>query len=1110
MAVEVANLLVRISADTAEVEAGIRRAQAAVGGFAGFLREAAAHALGFAAAMVGLRTADAAFRAGAEAIVGFNAKLEQSRIAWTTMLRSAQVAEAFLFDLQKFAAKTPFSFKDVEDGARRLLAMGFAARDIKPVLTALGDAAAGLGLGSEGVFRLSLALGQIQAKGRVLGEELRQLTEAGVNINEVIAVMAEQTGRSADEIAAALRKGQVAADEFIKAFMEFSRRRFGGMMAEQAKTFSGAMETIRDSLMITASMAFKPLFDRISQLAYKIAEFVQSDQFLEWGARVAAVVDVVLTGLGMLAEGFSSALSSIASTVMTLGQTIWQALQFLNPFARHSPSLVESVAQGVDIILAKFSELSMIAEPLRAAGAAVMNLAAVAQAGLARVEAAVREAQATVLAGLGKDVPAAFFRAQDAINALAAQLSKLEAAIQGQEMVVAGLRSQLDAATAAVRAKENAIRALEREMRTYDAAVQAAEERVQTLRESVDQARSVVEGLRDAISAAQDRIRQLASTPIAGTKEYEKRLADLNQQINELQLRLIKLKLAKAPQKEIEELEKQLEELRLKAEETRLEEVVKFDPLRRQIKELTDTTQELPFEAIIRGIKEQQASIAELQAKLGPATAAWEQQKVALQGAEMALKAAQAARDEFRKRIEAERLELENLREVQNAIQEQYSAQQARLSELKSAYSAAQQQIDGFRRVLNDILQQAERLQELQQAGAKVPTPKVATGAPDLSDAQRSLEEWKKKFEEWRNEVSANVMPIIQSLRTAIGDLTVYALQPAQEAVWRLSDAWNNHKDQIASAFNTILNIVSPIVMEVVMFIVREFGKVITWFQANWPLMQRTAETVMNFIWNIVSFILSQIAAFWQAHGDRIISIVNSVWNIIKIIFDWGLTTLLRLITLIMQIITGDWEGAWNTVKSIFSTTLDSIIAIGQNLLNILSNIFSIAWDGIKDGASKGWKAISDAITGIWDGIVRSIKGAINTIIDFINRMIRAWNSLGFHIPGFSVTLPSVWVPGIGRVGGGTLSWEGLNVSPIKLPEIPALALGGIVTRPTLAMLGEAGPEAVVPLSRGVSLAPITVNVYVAGSVVAERDLAMRVREELLRLGRRNLSVGLA
>jgi hypothetical protein len=99
------------------------------------------------------------------------------------------------------------------------------------------------------------------------------------------------------------------------------------------------------------------------------------------------------------------------------------------------------------------------------------------------------------------------------------------------------------------------------------------------------------------------------------------------------------------------------------------------------------------------------------------------------------------------------------------------------------------------------------------------------------------------------------------------------------------------------------------------------------------------------------------------------------------------------------------------------------------------------------------------------------------------NQISRLWNGT---IGKFSISIPS-WVPIIG----------GKGFSFPQMPTIPALAEGGIVNRPTLALIGEAGPEAVVPLGRGGGMmGGITINV--AGSVISESDLIETVRRGLI------------
>lgn len=111
------------------------------------------------------------------------------------------------------------------------------------------------------------------------------------------------------------------------------------------------------------------------------------------------------------------------------------------------------------------------------------------------------------------------------------------------------------------------------------------------------------------------------------------------------------------------------------------------------------------------------------------------------------------------------------------------------------------------------------------------------------------------------------------------------------------------------------------------------------------------------------------------------------------------------------------------------------------------------------------FKAIPGRMSGIFSGMFDGIKNAFKSAINWV---IRAWNGLEFKIPGFDP-------PGPGpSFGGFTLG----------VPNIPQLAQGGIVTHPTLALIGEAGPEAVVPLSNGGGMGVQTIVLQLDGREV--------------------------
>lgn len=152
------------------------------------------------------------------------------------------------------------------------------------------------------------------------------------------------------------------------------------------------------------------------------------------------------------------------------------------------------------------------------------------------------------------------------------------------------------------------------------------------------------------------------------------------------------------------------------------------------------------------------------------------------------------------------------------------------------------------------------------------------------------------------------------------------------------------------------------------------------------------------------------------------------------------------------------WNGLWSGIGSWAQGVWDGFINWGSEKWNGFLGALRSTGDGISSWWNGLWSGIGNFFANIWNGlsglagsamnsVLSVVKGPINGVIGLVNSMIRGINSI-------SVTIPD-WVPG---VGGQT--W-GANI-----PQIPMLANGGIVTSPTVAMVGEAGPEAVIPLSR--------------------------------------------
>ena len=140
----VAELLVKIGANSSglrkELAASQRQIKRAFGPEA---MEASSVAVGRAGELMAVLSV--AMTGVGVASVKMAASMEQNKIAFETMLGSAESANTFLQQLQSFAEKTPFTFDGLVTGSKRMLAMGFQANEIIPILTTIGDAVAAVG-----------------------------------------------------------------------------------------------------------------------------------------------------------------------------------------------------------------------------------------------------------------------------------------------------------------------------------------------------------------------------------------------------------------------------------------------------------------------------------------------------------------------------------------------------------------------------------------------------------------------------------------------------------------------------------------------------------------------------------------------------------------------------------------------------------------------------------------------------------------------------------------------------------------------------------------------------------------------------------------------------
>ncbi|MEN6535338.1 MAG: tape measure protein [Bryobacteraceae bacterium] len=350
-------------------------------------------------------TMSVALTAPLVAVAGLSIKaagsLEQTEIAFTTMLGSAEAAKSMLADLKEFAAKTPFEFPELIEAAKRLKAFGFEADQIIPVLRIVGDTVAALGGGSDKINRITLALGQMQAKGKVSAEEMRQLAESTVPAWEILA---DAIGVSMAEAMKMAEDGAISAATAVPAILEGLNARFGGIMALQARTFLGKWSDFKDKLFFilqdigkallpVAGQALEQLRDVAKFVGELTKKFSELDPFTQ-KVILGFVGFVAVAGPALVITGqLIAAIGNVSQALGVLGPMLGK-LDFsvltrgFSSLAGMLPGLVSGLGSGAGFmgilsslggVITKFSGvlLAGLTSPVGIAVAAVAALAAV-------------------------------------------------------------------------------------------------------------------------------------------------------------------------------------------------------------------------------------------------------------------------------------------------------------------------------------------------------------------------------------------------------------------------------------------------------------------------------------------------------------------------------------------------------------------------------------------------------------------------------------------------------------------------------------------------------------------------------------------------------------
>lgn len=221
-------------------------------------------------------------------------------------------------DIKDFAVTTPMAMGDLAKGAQTLLSFNVAANDVMPIMRAIGDIAMG---DAQKFNSLVLAFAQMQSTGKLMGQDLLQMINAGFN---PLSVISEQTGKSIGTLKEEMAAGSISADMITKAFMDATSEggKFNGMLEAQSKGIKGSISNLEG--------AIEDMFNKIGENSQDVitGSIQAATELVNSYERVGEIVGELVVTYGV----YKAALITLtaAKSVATSVNAGWTASELLH------------------------------------------------------------------------------------------------------------------------------------------------------------------------------------------------------------------------------------------------------------------------------------------------------------------------------------------------------------------------------------------------------------------------------------------------------------------------------------------------------------------------------------------------------------------------------------------------------------------------------------------------------------------------------------------------------------------------------------------------------------------------------------------------------------
>lgn len=337
------DLYAKIALDTGDYEKGLEDASGKTSSFADKLKTGLATAAKVGAAAIG--AASTAIVALGKIGLDYNSQMEQYTTNFTTMLGSQEAAVQKVEELKKFAASTPLSMDDLAKGTQTLLAFGVESENSTGILRQLGDIALG---DADKMQRLSTAFGKATASGKLSGEVVQQMIDAGWN---PLIQISQTAGETMEDTQKRMSAGAISVEE-LQAAMEAvttGTGQFAGGMEAASHTTQGLISTLHDNARALVGEVFQPISDGLlGQVLPGAIEAISSltTAFRENG--ISGMIEAAGGIVGSAIGEFTNALPQFVSTAVEIVKSLVNGIKDNLPqIAEGAVTTVETLADGI-------------------------------------------------------------------------------------------------------------------------------------------------------------------------------------------------------------------------------------------------------------------------------------------------------------------------------------------------------------------------------------------------------------------------------------------------------------------------------------------------------------------------------------------------------------------------------------------------------------------------------------------------------------------------------------------------------------------------------------------------------------------------------------------